>query len=99
MLLHGFPQTHLMWRSIAPLLARRIFSDFASAVHELWTGFLGSSAAVTQTNASRKIAGRHACKWVCASKELGKNSGCGTYRIVYAHEMAAFSYIEGYDEG
>ena len=23
LLLHGFPQTHLMWRSVAPLLARR----------------------------------------------------------------------------
>lgn len=22
LLLHGFPQTHLMWRSVAPLLAR-----------------------------------------------------------------------------
>jgi haloacetate dehalogenase len=25
LLLHGFPQTRLMWRSVAPLLARRIF--------------------------------------------------------------------------
>src|SRR5256712_5499462 len=23
LLLHGFPQTHLMWRSVAPILARR----------------------------------------------------------------------------
>src|SRR5258708_14117566 len=23
LLLHGFPQTHLMWRDVAPLLARR----------------------------------------------------------------------------
>jgi haloacetate dehalogenase len=23
LLLHGFPQTHLMWRRVAPLLARR----------------------------------------------------------------------------
>src|SRR6516165_2122962 len=23
LLLHGFPQTHVMWRSVAPLLARR----------------------------------------------------------------------------
>jgi haloacetate dehalogenase len=23
LLLHGFPETHLMWRSVAPLLARR----------------------------------------------------------------------------
>src|SRR4029453_13284141 len=23
LLLHGFPQTHLMWRAVAPLLARR----------------------------------------------------------------------------
>ncbi|HEY8367965.1 MAG TPA: alpha/beta fold hydrolase [Thermodesulfobacteriota bacterium] len=23
LLLHGFPQTHLMWRGVAPLLARR----------------------------------------------------------------------------
>jgi haloacetate dehalogenase len=23
LLLHGFPQTHLMWRSVAPLLAHR----------------------------------------------------------------------------
>src|SRR5215207_3437396 len=26
LLLHGFPQTHLMWRSVAPLLARRGFT-------------------------------------------------------------------------
>src|SRR5262245_42476736 len=24
LLLHGFPQTHLMWRHVAPLLARRL---------------------------------------------------------------------------
>src|SRR2546430_14127949 len=24
LLLHGFPQTHLMWRSVAPALARRL---------------------------------------------------------------------------
>ena len=24
LLLHGFPQTHLMWRGVAPLLARRL---------------------------------------------------------------------------
>src|SRR5262249_37263941 len=24
LLLHGFPQTHLMWRSVAPLLGRRV---------------------------------------------------------------------------
>ena len=28
-----------------------------------------------------------------------ENSGWGTYRIVYARGMAAFSYIEGYNEG
>ena len=24
LLLHGFPQTHLMWRTVAPLLARNL---------------------------------------------------------------------------
>ena len=55
-------------RSVA---CQKNFSDFASVVHEFWTGLLGSSAAVTHTNASRKIAGRHACKWACAFRELG----------------------------
>jgi pimeloyl-ACP methyl ester carboxylesterase len=33
LLLHGFPQTHLVWRSVAPLLARRftvVCADFAA---------------------------------------------------------------------
>ena len=38
LLLHGFPQTHLMWRGVAPLLAR----DLASFVPT----FAGTGAAV-----------------------------------------------------
>jgi hypothetical protein len=31
LLLHGFPQTHVMWRSMAPLLARHAASGQAAA--------------------------------------------------------------------
>jgi haloacetate dehalogenase len=30
LLLHGFPQTHLMWRSVAPLLARNFTVIYGS---------------------------------------------------------------------
>src|SRR5262245_26137629 len=79
-------------RSVACL---KNFSDFASVGHEFWTGLLGSSAAVTHTNASRKLL----AATLANGRARLKNSGWGTYRIVYARGMAAFSYIEGYDEG
>ena len=58
LLLHGFPQTHLMWRDVAPLLAR----DFTVVCADL-RGYGRSGCPLSNADTSPTRSGRSPGTW------------------------------------
>src|SRR5947207_3933754 len=69
LLLHGFPQTHLMWRGVAPLLAREftvVCADSSRLRTERLSSLRSRSCALCETGDGAGHDCRDGAAWICA---------------------------------